>query len=60
MPALKVNIIIVHPRGGVFPKENSIPRVNNYDVPLKGILSTTIVIFSYPKLLSFSAQTFIK
>jgi hypothetical protein len=27
---------------------------------LKGILSTTIVIFSYPKLLSFSLLTFIK
>jgi hypothetical protein len=27
---------------------------------LKGILSTTIVIFSYPKLLSFSVLTFIK
>ena len=28
--------------------------------PLKGILSTTIVIFSHPKLLSFSVLTFIK
>ena len=27
MPALKVNIIIVHPRDVVFP------QVNNYDVP---------------------------
>jgi hypothetical protein len=40
MPALKVNIIIVHPRGVVFPegfsrRENNIPRVNNYDVHLK-------------------------
>jgi hypothetical protein len=35
--ALKVNIIIVHPRGVVFPegfspRESNIPRVNNYDV----------------------------
>jgi hypothetical protein len=30
MPALKVNIIIVHPRGVVFPRENNIPKVNNY------------------------------
>jgi hypothetical protein len=29
LPALKVNIIIVHPR------ENNIPRVNNYDVHRK-------------------------
>jgi hypothetical protein len=29
-------------------------------VYVKGILSTTIVIFSYPKLLSFSVLTFIK
>jgi hypothetical protein len=44
MPALKVNIIIVHPRGVVFPegftegfspRENNIPRVNNYDVHFK-------------------------
>jgi hypothetical protein len=44
MPALKVNIIIVHPRGVVFPEgftegfspsENNIPRVNNYDVHFK-------------------------
>jgi hypothetical protein len=35
MPALKVNIIIVHPRGVVFRRENNIPRVNNYDVHLK-------------------------
>jgi hypothetical protein len=37
LPALKVNIIIVHPRGVVFPeginpRENNIPMVNNYDV----------------------------
>jgi hypothetical protein len=31
-----------------------------YFQSLKGILSTTIVIFSYPKLLSFSVLTFIK
>ena len=31
MPALKVNIIIVH----LSPRENNIPRVNNYDVHLK-------------------------
>jgi hypothetical protein len=35
MPALKVNIIIVHPWDVVFPLENNIPRVNNYDVHLK-------------------------
>jgi hypothetical protein len=35
MPALKVNIIIVHPRGVVFPRENNIPRVNSYDVHLR-------------------------
>jgi hypothetical protein len=35
MPALKVNIIIVHSRGVVFPRENNIPRVNNYDVHCK-------------------------
>ena len=40
MPALKVNIIIVHLRGVVFPRalaprENNIPRVNNYDVHRK-------------------------
>jgi len=29
-------------------------------VNIKGILSTTIVIFSYPKLLPFSVLTFIK
>jgi hypothetical protein len=28
MPALKVNIIIVHPWDVVFPRENNIPRVN--------------------------------
>jgi hypothetical protein len=38
LPALKVNIIIVHPRGVVFPRgfnhmENNIPRVNSFDVP---------------------------
>jgi hypothetical protein len=32
LPALKVNIIIVHPRGVVFPRENNISRVKNYDV----------------------------
>ena len=37
MPALKVNIIIVHPWDVVFPRakalgENNTPRVNNYDV----------------------------
>ena len=31
-----------------------------YDVTLKGILSTSCVIFSYPKLLSISVLTFIK
>jgi hypothetical protein len=36
-----------------------LPR-NSTVLPLKGILSTTIVIFSYPKLLSFSVLTFIK
>ena len=44
MPALKVNIIIVHPWDVVFPRakalgkalgENNTPRVNNYDVHLK-------------------------
>jgi uncharacterized membrane protein YagU involved in acid resistance len=35
LPALKVNIIIVHPRGVVFPRENNIPKVNNYDVHRK-------------------------
>jgi hypothetical protein len=42
MPALAVNIIIVHPwdvvfntRGVVFPRENNIPKVNNYDVHRK-------------------------
>jgi hypothetical protein len=40
MPAFKVNIIIVYPRSVVFPgrfnpRENNIPRVNNYDVHLK-------------------------
>jgi hypothetical protein len=29
-------------------------------LPLKGILSTSCVIFSYPKLLSISVLTFIK
>ena len=31
LPALKVNIIIVHPRGVLFPEDFSL-RVNNYDV----------------------------
>ena len=31
-----------------------------YNVYIKGILSTKIVIFSYPKLMSFSVLTFIK
>jgi hypothetical protein len=40
LPALKVNIIIVHLRGVVFPdgfsqRENNIARVNNYDVNCK-------------------------
>jgi hypothetical protein len=40
LPALKVNIIIVYPRGVVFPegfspREMNIPRVNNYDVHRK-------------------------
>jgi hypothetical protein len=35
MPALNVNIIIVHPWDVVFPRENNTPRVNNYDVHLK-------------------------
>ena len=37
MPALAVNIIIVHPRGVVFPKalRNTTPIGNNYDVHLK-------------------------
>jgi hypothetical protein len=40
LPALKVNIIIVHTRGVVFPegfspRENNIPRVNTYDVHRK-------------------------
>jgi hypothetical protein len=40
LPALKVNIIIVHPRGVVFPEDfnprkNNIPRVKNYDVHRK-------------------------
>jgi hypothetical protein len=44
LPALKVNIIIVHPRGVVFPegftegfnpRENNIPSVNNYDLHFK-------------------------
>jgi hypothetical protein len=34
--------------------------VKNNHLMLKGILSTTIVIFSYQKLLSFSVLTFIK
>ena len=38
MPALKVNIIIVHPWDVVFPLENNTPRVNNYDVHLKCIM----------------------
>ena len=38
--ALKVNIIIVHPRDvdfpeGFSPRENNIPSVNNYDVHRK-------------------------
>jgi hypothetical protein len=33
LPALKVNIIIVHQRDVVFPRENNIPRVNNYLMP---------------------------
>jgi hypothetical protein len=33
--ALKVNIIIVHPRGVVFPRENNIITMNNYDVHRK-------------------------
>jgi hypothetical protein len=32
MPALAVNIIIVHLWDVVFPRENNTPRVNNYDV----------------------------
>jgi hypothetical protein len=37
MPALAVNIIIVHPRGVVSPKAlgNTTPIGNNYDVHLK-------------------------
>jgi hypothetical protein len=40
MPALKVNITIVHPWDVVFqrafsPRENNTPQVNNYDVHLK-------------------------
>ena len=37
MPALKVNIIIVHPWDVVWlnSMENNIPRVKNYDVHLK-------------------------
>jgi hypothetical protein len=35
LPALAVNIIIVHPLDVVFPRENTTPRVNNYDVHLK-------------------------
>jgi hypothetical protein len=32
LPALVVNIIIVHPRGVVFPRGFNTPLVNNYDV----------------------------
>ena len=40
LPALAVNIIIVHTRGVVFPEDllfsrNNTPRVNNYDVHCK-------------------------
>jgi hypothetical protein len=31
LPALKVNIIIVHPWDVVFPRESNTPRVNNYE-----------------------------
>jgi hypothetical protein len=38
MPALKVNIIIVHPWDVVWlnSMENNIPRAKNYDVYLRG------------------------
>jgi hypothetical protein len=40
LPELKVNIIIIFPRGVVFPegfspRENNIPKVNNYEVHRK-------------------------
>jgi hypothetical protein len=35
-------------------------KYSNNKMGIKGILSTKIVIFSYPKLLSFSVLTFIK
>ena len=41
-----------------FPR-NGFKFIGNFQV-VKGILSTKIVIFSYPKLLSFSVLTFIK
>jgi len=49
MPALKVNIIIVHPRGVVFPegfspRENNIPRVNNYDVHASAGINCFIIL----------------
>jgi hypothetical protein len=49
MPALKVNIIIVHLRGVVFPRalaprENNISRVNNYDFL---VFSISLVISFY-------------
>ena len=37
-----------------------VPYITGCVVNFKGILSTKIVIFSYPKLLSFSVLTFIK
>ena len=37
MPALAVNIIIVHPR------ENNTPRMNNYDVHLKALIVYCII-----------------
>ena len=39
---------------------STVAHVDRFILSLKGILSTTIVIFSYPKLLLFSALTFIK
>jgi hypothetical protein len=49
----------------LFSKHTVVQCINGTDMnfsimQIKGILSTKIVIFSYPKLLSFSVLTFIK
>jgi len=56
------------PAGGMYIPFFSTERLNYSTIlhkniilrKIKGILSTKIVIFSYPKLLSFSVLTFIK